>query len=86
MGLDVIEIVMALEKEFELQIPDKDAMTLARVGEISDYIVRRLQERGESPKANEVFERVKNVIVKTLDVEPERVSRETHFIYDLGAG
>jgi acyl carrier protein len=37
-SLDVVELVMALEEEFDLEIPDEDAEKIATVGEASKYI------------------------------------------------
>lgn len=37
-SLDVVEIVMALEEEFDLEIPDEEAERLPRVGDIVKYI------------------------------------------------
>lgn len=43
-SLDIVELIMALEEEFDLQISDKDAEQLTTVGEAVDYIKR---QRGE---------------------------------------
>ena len=37
-SLDVVEIVMALEEEFEIEIPDEDAEKIKKVQEIVDYV------------------------------------------------
>ena len=36
--LDTVELVMALEEEFEIEIPDEDAEKITRVKEAIDYI------------------------------------------------
>lgn len=38
-SLDTVELVMALEDEFNLDIPDEDAEKLTTVGKAIDYIV-----------------------------------------------
>jgi acyl carrier protein len=38
-SLDTVELVMALEDEFNLDIPDEDAEKLTTVGKAMDYIV-----------------------------------------------
>jgi acyl carrier protein len=43
-SLDVVEIVMALEEEFEIEIPDEDAEKIKTVQQIVDYI----DEKGKS--------------------------------------
>ena len=37
-SLDVVELVMALEEEFDLEIPDEDAEKLSTVGSAVEYI------------------------------------------------
>ena len=37
-SLDVVELVMALEEEFKIEIPDEDAEKIGRVQEAIDYI------------------------------------------------
>jgi len=40
-SLDVVELVMALEEEFDIEIPDEDAEQIDTVGKAADYIRRR---------------------------------------------
>jgi len=37
-SLDIVELIMALEEEFDLEIPDADAEKIATVGDVVDYI------------------------------------------------
>lgn len=37
-SLDIVELVMALEEEFDLEIPDEDAEKIATVGDAVKYI------------------------------------------------
>lgn len=37
-SLDIVELIMALEEEFDLEIPDKEAEKIATVGDAVDYI------------------------------------------------
>ena len=37
-SLDTVELVMALEEEFDLEIPDEDAEKIATVGDAISYI------------------------------------------------
>lgn len=41
-SLDTVELVMALEEEFETEIPDEQAEKLTTVQEAIDYIVANL--------------------------------------------
>jgi len=42
-SLDLIELVMAIEDEFRIEIPDLDAEKLITVGEVEDYVVRKVK-------------------------------------------
>jgi len=44
-SLDVVELVMALEEEFGVEIPDEDAEKIATVGEAVKYIEAHAGER-----------------------------------------
>ena len=37
-SLDIVELIMALEEEFDMEIPDSDAEKVATVGDVVDYI------------------------------------------------
>lgn len=37
-SLDIVELIMALEEEFDLEIPDSEAEKLQTVGDAVDYI------------------------------------------------
>ncbi|CCJ32913.1 MULTISPECIES: acyl carrier protein [Caloramator] len=37
-SLDIVELIMALEEDFDLEIPDEDAEKLQTVGDVVDYI------------------------------------------------
>lgn len=37
-SLDIVELVMALEEEFDLEIPDADAEKVVTVSDVVDYI------------------------------------------------
>lgn len=37
-SLDIVELVMAFEEEFDIEIPDADAEKVITVGDVVDYI------------------------------------------------
>jgi len=39
-SLDIVELIMELEEEFDIQIPDEQAEKIKTVGEAIDYIER----------------------------------------------
>jgi acyl carrier protein len=46
-SLDVVELVMALEEEFDIEIPDEDAEKIATVGEAVKYIESHVEAPAE---------------------------------------
>ena len=43
-SLDTVELVMALEEEFGIEIPDEDAEKITRVKEAVDYIQKHAEK------------------------------------------
>ena len=37
-SLDIVELIMALEEEFDIEIPDADAEKVITVGDVVEYI------------------------------------------------
>ncbi|MER3416843.1 MAG: acyl carrier protein [Gemmataceae bacterium] len=51
-SLDTVELVMSLEEEFEISIPDDQAEKIQTVGQAIDYIERELRNKKEEQKAS----------------------------------
>lgn len=43
-SLDVVELIMALEEEFDVEIPDEDAEKATKVGDVVEYINSHIEE------------------------------------------
>lgn len=43
-SLDTVELVMALEEEFETEIPDEDAEKITTIQQAVDYITSHMEE------------------------------------------
>ena len=41
-SLDVVEMVMAIEEAFDIEIADEDAESMRTIGDVEAYIARRL--------------------------------------------
>lgn len=46
-SLDIVELVMELEDEFDVSIPDEDAEKIQTVGDAVKYIKEHAQKNGE---------------------------------------
>jgi len=42
-SLDIVELIMAMEEEFDLEIPDEDAEKILKVQDAIDYVVQKTQ-------------------------------------------
>ncbi|MBP8632278.1 MAG: acyl carrier protein [Synergistaceae bacterium] len=45
-SLDIVELIMGIEEEFDIEIPDEDAEKLTTVGEAMNYIKAKLGVEG----------------------------------------
>src|SRR5213593_2717095 len=45
-SLDIVELVMAFEEEFGVEVPDEDAEKLQTVGDVIRYIEERAKQQG----------------------------------------
>ncbi|MCI1943879.1 acyl carrier protein [Clostridium luticellarii] len=43
-SLDIVELIMALETEFDLEIPDEEAEKVKTVGDVVEYIKAHTEE------------------------------------------
>ena len=44
-SLDTVELIMALEEKFGVEVPDDDAEKLVTVGKVIEYIEKKLAEK-----------------------------------------
>jgi acyl carrier protein len=44
-SLDIVELVMAFEEEFSVEVPDEDAEKLQTVGDVINYIKERAKPK-----------------------------------------
>jgi hypothetical protein len=84
MGLDSVEIVMELEDEFGISIPDEDAEHLVTVGGIVDYLAKRVT--GGVPakvcRSHQVFGHMRRAMMQVYGVPRDRV-RLDHSLHSL---
>lgn len=47
-SLDIVELVMAFEEKFSIEIPDDDSQQLLTVGKAVEYLGKKLEEKKEN--------------------------------------
>ncbi len=86
MGLDTVELVLAVEELFEIEIPNECAEKLTTVGELHQFVVDELT-RLERQNVNRdiVYDLIRNIVCIQLGVKPEKVIPGARFVQDLNA-
>lgn len=84
MGLEFVELVMAIEDEFGIKVEDRSMPDLFVLWDLHAYIVQALKNAGKSPDEEQVWQRLKRVIVDELRIHPDEVTRSAHLMLDLG--
>ncbi len=46
-SLDIVELVMAIEEAFDIEIPDEDAEKIRTVKDAIEYVKKKVEEKGE---------------------------------------
>lgn len=86
MGLDIIEFVMAAEKEFGLQLPNDELSLITTVGEFTNLIHQKLLAKyGLTPclSNDAVFDKIKALLVKEQGLSASEIQRTSRFVQDL---
>ena len=74
MGLDGVELVMAVEEEFKVNIPDDDATRCVTVGMLVDLIHSRVRQRPEDPCLSQHgFYVIRKALMGVLGLERSRI-------------
>jgi acyl carrier protein len=84
MGMDTVELVMAAEKEFSMNIPNDVAATLDTAGKLYEYVILNHGIDGDLNE-DQIWNKLVDVIISQLGVRREEVKKESNFVYDLGA-
>jgi acyl carrier protein len=85
MGLDTVEFVIDIEKEYSISISNQDAEKLGIVGDIARYIVSEsMTQNGQKITFESALITVINLLVNTYGVSRQNISSISHVVDDLG--
>src|SRR4051812_28705927 len=78
MGLDFVELVMAVEAKFQISLPDEEFSTMCTVGDLHALVTARL-EAGEAKRCltSAAFYRTRRGIVDALGIDRREVMPTT---------
>jgi len=86
MGLDTVEILMDIENEFEISIPDHVASNSLTVGDthriILDMLVAKRAVRSAELE-NQAWDRLVKIVTEAMRMKPEDVRPESRWIPDI---
>ena len=83
MGLDTLELLMAVEEEFDVRIPESENSRLKVLSGWQACISEALTRKGEVPVASDIWNRLKRVVIDQLEVRPDEVFPEADLVRDL---
>lgn len=86
MGLQTVEIVLALEDRFIVSIPDKVAERCITVGDLQKAIANLLASRRTCSVDDvlpEVWEGMVQVVAEQMDMNPSDIKPESKWVGDI---
>ena len=91
MGLDTVELLWTVEKQFGISITDAEAGRLRTVGALNDLIAEKVAANASvhgkliKPEPSMTWERLVPIVIEELGVRRELVTPEAEWVRDLGA-
>ena len=85
MGLELVEMVIRIEEEFDIRISDEDAVRLTTPGQLIDYLMARPELSGKRSRdaiAESVWQRAE----QEIGIDRKDFTEDSRFIEDMGAG
>jgi len=83
MGLDTVELLMAVEEEFGIHIDDEDAGKFCTPEDIADYVYGRVRKNGSCP-SQKGFYKLRKIIVKTFNQDRNKIKPNSDLKEILG--
>jgi acyl carrier protein len=84
MGLDVVEMIMGIEEEFDIDVPDLEWQEARTVGLVYETVCRHLgQAPASPPEGTETRERLLGVIEDQTSISRGELHYNARFVEDL---
>ena len=83
MGLDIVELIMSIEEEFEIEIPNEFAETFTTPKNVIDYLAT-LPKFSEPNRPREyIADKVWLIIEDVVGIDRRDYSEDSRFIEDM---
>jgi hypothetical protein len=85
MGLDTVELVMAVEKEFRIDMPTDVLSEIVSLGDLHASVVRILGERSDrAVDSADVWKRLQEIMVREFSIPVTQLVPGAEIVRDLG--
>ena len=85
MGLELVSIVIRIEEEFDISIPDEHAASITTPRQLIEYLMERPELVGKRSR-DAVAESVWQALEDEIGVERKDFTEDSRLIEDMGAG
>ena len=83
MGLETVELVMALEEEFEISISDSDAEKTVTPRDMGDLIEAKLKDQGRPMDRSDLDEMLREITLEQTGMPESIYHLDAEYIRDL---
>lgn len=80
MGLDLVELIMRFEEEFETEIPDLIASTLQTPRDVIDYLLSKPEIQNKGTTREAIVEKVWLIIEDEIGINPNEFNEDSFFM------
>jgi acyl carrier protein len=86
MGLEIVEIVLAVESEYGISISDEAAARLETVGSLQEEILQQGRYQGRNFGRDHVWQWLVGLLHEDYGIPVVQITPQARFVKDLGLG
>ncbi len=83
MGLDLVELVMRFEEEFETNIPDQIAPNLSTPKDVVDFLITKPEIKNKGMTCKSVTQKVWLIIEDEIGIDISKYNENSRFVDDM---
>ena len=85
MGLDIVELILTIEEEFDIELPDAEMERAQTPRDIADYIYQKYQAYDKNKTHQSILNKVIEISIEQLNLSPDKITPDSRYVQDLGA-